>query len=324
MDELKIVGRIPGEKVICKKYLSPSYIGLQYWGNKVYIVPFWGNGIVVYDIVEDTFFQLQCGIEDKNFNAKYVEPVIYNDRIICFPYTRNNELVYINTLSNEIKTVPSFNRAIPNEAQGVYQSPQLFGESQCFGALRGCKQYFIYDIENHSIFCHDFPFGKVDLRSATVFGDIVVCSIVGSAQLVLFELESNKIISEISVKYKDVGIIKVSDEYLLLDSIQGEGLQLLNVKKGVLSDVEHMRRGLTSSLSADYYGGSVATDKNGDTFYLGKASNSFINLCTQKEYIPRLDERDLNYIRECMSNENDDIFNENEIYGLKEFISSFM
>lgn len=313
-----VIDRIPNENLFQER----AYIGIYKWKNKLFMIPSSARDIVLYNITEKRFERISI----PNIEEYEGKGLFYNI------YAEKRYLYGIPFLYEAIIKLDMENNSIE------YIHIKGMNKSYINGTTRvGDELIAIYAYTNQAVF-FDIKTGNMSLKSlGEVERKYTDIGHIGN-KLYLFDEYSGCIIQksmegqkeeEEFCKYsnKNVRIFSALSDFLILDSVESNGMELINKEKEVVFQTQNMQKLKIESLYSIYCSGIESNNSliSDSFFYFSRDSYSMLQFGKdglQNQFVMRLVDQEYKKIKKVLFSVENNESSENDIYNIVTWIKN--
>lgn len=315
-NKLEIVDFIPGIKV---EGVTPVYISMINIGYNIFLIPFWAERIVCYNILDSSFEMIDFPENIDIECEKYVESIVYDDKIYCIPRRPELNMFYIDVVTKETHIISEFKNLLPDNVACIVQHPQM-RDNKLYCLLAGINLIYEFDLVNKCREIIKFP-NEIKKVSSFVYLDdkfYISCENNNTFYILLKNSLGLDIIDKFEINCNSFWLSSDDEHNIVIESSR-DILQIMDTNSKKINIVKLENRTNINTMSSEWGGGCLST--NNLRYYFARKAEAVINILDMSVKYPHMTYEDFKRFREYIIEKSTLMENETDLFDLEDFIS---
>ena len=217
-DYTYIINRIPNESL----FQEHAYAGIYKYGSRIFLIPIWAKEIAVYYIKENIFRKIPIPYFEDG-KGKFINTYISGKYIYCIPFwcdsvvkidMENENIVYINI----------------GKTKGTYINGTTKMGNEIISVCAHTNQTIIFDLDSETVLLKEFGNSNRHYTDITNINNQIYLFDECTGTIFKFDRKNNRELKFYRCPYKEIRMTSLFSQQLILDSVEGCGIQIINDK----------------------------------------------------------------------------------------------
>lgn len=312
--QTEIISQIPVKDI----YRECLFLNINFYNNKLYLIPAWADSFVVYDIDNKDFSEIE--LPQKIEGLKFEKTYVVNDRIYCIPYSYP-AIVEINPDNQKITDIFNLHSIMKSHNITMYHASVMVDKNTVAMVGLDTNHILMYNIKDKCNTIINVGSENNKYNYIAYIDDILYLSDNYSNQVVCYSIKYGKIIdSWWPGEQSKIAIKNFGSDKLLVNSYTLPWIGCYKCDFHVvfeeISDFSDGRSMYSNYLTCE------CKDYKDTVYYFNNADSSLTICCSDKKNRLHMyfTEQQLKYLEE-LEFKNSDFIKEDDIVSLKTFLS---
>lgn len=315
--KMRLITTIKGNKSM---YDDITYIKALRYHDWLFFIPFLADVMVKYNLNDNSLYEIvlpDCFKE----RVKFVDAYVMNDKIFCIPADPKNELCIYSIIEDKIEFDEGWKRVVSN-ISSYFDIGTALDKSVFCSVVAGKQEVVVHNSDAKSTNIVSIRDIEEGIHSCVCVGEKIFFAGMDKGVVYIVNKSDFKVEDKIVTHYDKIRILKGNDDFLVFSSYKTREIDLYNLKEKK-SETIALNCSINSA-DAEYPVGSTCVDKEGNLFYFDRACCELINLSTRKKYSFNVEKmiEFADALREDIMQKRDDLFIENDYFGINEFLTT--